>query len=56
MKVISPTQISNDMLRQQKITLNQLSHNAAIELVQKAIADEVDVKEVSEGSDGQTVL
>jgi len=45
-KVISPTQISNDMLRQHKISLNQLSHGAAIELVQKTIADDVDVKEM----------
>lgn len=45
-KVISPTQISNDMQRRTKISLNELSHNAAIELVKKALADDVDVKEV----------
>jgi len=45
-KVISPTQISNDMLRRTKISLNELSHNAAIELVKKTIASEVDVAEV----------
>lgn len=45
-KVIAPNHISNDMLRRSKVSLNELSHNAAIELVQKTIAEEVDVKEM----------
>jgi len=36
-KIISPTQISNDMLRRYKISLNELSHNAAIELKRKPL-------------------
>jgi len=45
-KIISPTQISNDMLRRAKISLNELSHGAAIELTKKTIADGADIKEM----------
>ncbi|XP_057310865.1 ribonuclease H2 subunit A-like isoform X2 [Hydractinia symbiolongicarpus] len=45
-KVICPTQISNDMLRRTKITLNELSHNAAIELVQKSVASAANIREM----------
>ncbi|XP_059468312.1 ribonuclease H2 subunit A isoform X2 [Neocloeon triangulifer] len=45
-EVISPTTISNDMLRRSKISLNELSHNAAIQLVQRAIEDGANIKEV----------
>jgi len=45
-KVISPTTISTDMLRRCKISLNTLSHDAAIELTQKAIADGANVTEM----------
>jgi len=45
-KIISPTQISNDMLRRCKISLNELSHNAAIELVQKTEASGANISEM----------
>ncbi|CAB3367241.1 Hypothetical predicted protein [Cloeon dipterum] len=45
-EVISPTTISNDMLRRSKISLNELSHNSAINLVKRALEDGVNVKEV----------
>ncbi|XP_047144183.1 ribonuclease H2 subunit A [Hydra vulgaris] len=36
-KIISPTEISNEMLRRYKVTLNEISHGAAIELTRKTI-------------------
>jgi len=45
-KVISPTQISNDMLRRCKISLNELSHDAAIELVKKTKTDGANIAEM----------
>lgn len=45
-KIISPTQISTDMLRRNKISLNELSHNAAIELTKKTIASGAHISEM----------
>lgn len=45
-KIICPTQISNDMLRGAKISLNELSHGAAIELTEKTIDGGADIKEM----------
>jgi len=45
-KIISPTTISNDMLKRCRSSLNEISHNAAIELTKKSIADGADIKEM----------
>ncbi|KAL1140260.1 hypothetical protein AAG570_000192 [Ranatra chinensis] len=45
-EVISPTVISNSMLRRQKISLNEISHNAAINLVKRAQESGVKVTDV----------
>jgi len=45
-KIISPTSLSNDMLRSTKISLNEISHNAAIELTKVTIKDGADIKEM----------
>jgi len=45
-KIISSTSISNDMLKRCRLSLNQISHDAAIELTKKSIADGADIKEM----------
>ncbi|XP_024082321.1 ribonuclease H2 subunit A isoform X2 [Cimex lectularius] len=45
-KVISPTDISNCMLRRQKYSLNEISHSSAIGLLQKAIDEGANITDV----------
>uniref|UniRef100_A0A0A9X6X9 Ribonuclease n=1 Tax=Lygus hesperus TaxID=30085 RepID=A0A0A9X6X9_LYGHE len=45
-EVISPTYISNCMLRRQKTSLNEISHTAAIELVKRALAGGAKITEI----------
>ncbi|KAF4517245.1 hypothetical protein B566_EDAN011629 [Ephemera danica] len=45
-EIISPTTISNKMLRRSKVSLNEISHNSAIGLIQQAIDNGVRLTEV----------
>lgn len=45
-EVISPNSICNSMLRRQKYSLNQVSHDSAIGLIKKAVDDGVNIAEV----------
>ncbi|KAI5725840.1 hypothetical protein M8J77_020754 [Diaphorina citri] len=45
-EIISPNVICNSMLRRQKYSLNEVSHDAAIGLIRKVIAAGVNVREV----------
>ncbi|KAJ8316829.1 hypothetical protein KUTeg_004733 [Tegillarca granosa] len=44
-EILSPTVISNSMLRRTKYNLNALSHDCAIGLIQKALDRGVNVRE-----------
>ena len=44
--VISPEEISNKMLKRTKISLNEISHNAAYELIKSALQENVNSKSV----------
>ncbi|XP_042228891.1 ribonuclease H2 subunit A-like isoform X2 [Homarus americanus] len=46
LEVISPLNISNSMYKRPKVSLNEVSHNAAIGLIKRAIAAGVKVSEV----------
>lgn len=45
-KIIAPTRISNDMLGRTKVSLNEISHNAAIELTKKTVEDRANITEM----------
>lgn len=45
-EIISPNTISNKMLRRSKVSLNEISHNSAIALIQQAIDNGVRLTEV----------
>eukprot|EP00742_Colponemidia_sp_Colp-10_P007890 GILJ01008510.1.p1 GENE.GILJ01008510.1~~GILJ01008510.1.p1 ORF type:complete len:276 (+),score=39.07 GILJ01008510.1:39-866(+) len=45
-RVITPEELSAKMLRKSKYNLNAISHDAAIELIQRALDEGVNVKEV----------
>jgi len=45
-KIIAPTDISTKMLKRCKVSLNEISHNAAIELTKKSIEVDANIKEM----------
>jgi len=45
-RIVSPTMISASMYRRNKCSLNEISHNCAISLIQHALDSGINVKKV----------